>query len=698
MNDRLFANLNRLLNPKHIAVFGGRDAEVVITECQRIGYKGNIWPVNPKRDHILGIKCFSSIDNLPNIPDASFIATPREPAIKIVDALRKNNAGGAICYTAGFAEIGGDGIKLEKQLIDSAGDLALIGPNCYGAINFVNNVALWPFARGGKCPGYGAAIITQSGMLSSDISMSQRSIPFAYMISAGNQSVLRLEHFIEYFCEKKEVRVIGLHIESIKDVERFQLAALKALKKGIPIVAFKTGTSKIGNQLVNSHTGSLSGTDDLYNALFNRVGIIRVHSVPEFLETLKFISISGIVKGKKVAGFTCSGGGATMLADYGEKINLSFIQPSKKVSNKLKKYLPKTATVSNPLDYTTPIWGIPEKTKPVFETFFEDNYDITLLVQDYPKPGLDEGKIYYINDAKELINASKKRNIPFAICSTLPENLDEETREFLISNNVSPMQGLQEALNSISKSYQFYLKQNQTKKNKITIKAIPSKASSNVNMLDEKESKLSLKRIGIEVPNNITGKPNTILKKLDLVKYPLALKMLSPNIEHKTEVGSLILNLKNKNEVSKAITSIEKKIKIQKNLKYTGNFLIEEMQSDPIAELLIGIYFDAEFGYILTLASGGIFTNLISDSFTLLLPISKNEIDTALSSLKINELLLGYRGKKSINRKFLIEKIYVIAEFTSNLNNNVHLLEINPLFIYENNITALDAVIWKYSD
>ena len=155
-----------------------------------------------------------------------------------------------------------EGQEAENLLAEYAGDMALIGPNCYGIINYIDKVALWPFAHGGSCPGYGAAIITQSGMFSSDITMSQRSLPLSYMVSAGNQTVMGLADFIDILCEKPEVRAIGLHIEGLSDVSLFEKAALKALELNKPVVALKTGTSKIGSTLTLSHTGSLSGSKE----------------------------------------------------------------------------------------------------------------------------------------------------------------------------------------------------------------------------------------------------------------------------------------------------------------------------------------------------------------------------------------------------------------------------------------------------
>ena len=194
-------NLKRLISPRHIAFIGGHDADIALRACQRIGFKGHIWPVNPKRKTMSGLACFSSVQQLPQPPDAVFLAIPAKPAIETVEHLSAMDAGGVVCFTAGFGEDGAQGDEADRPLVDVAGDLALVGPNCYGLINFINHSALWPFAHGGFCPGYGAAIITQSGMLSSDITMNQRSLPLAYMISAGNQSVLQLEDFIDVLCE-----------------------------------------------------------------------------------------------------------------------------------------------------------------------------------------------------------------------------------------------------------------------------------------------------------------------------------------------------------------------------------------------------------------------------------------------------------------------------------------------------------------
>ena len=216
------ANFQRMLRPRHVAFIGGTDAIIAIGEARRRGYEGSYWPVNPKRESLAGISCFSSVRDLPEAPDAVFLAIPALQAIQTIKELSKIGAGGIVCYAAGFKEAGKYGAYLEKELINAAGDMAMIGPNCYGIINYLDNMALWPFAHGGYCPGYGAAIITQSGMFSSDISMSQRSLPLTFMVSAGNQAVMGLEDFIDIFSADNDTRAIGVHIEGLYDIQKFE--------------------------------------------------------------------------------------------------------------------------------------------------------------------------------------------------------------------------------------------------------------------------------------------------------------------------------------------------------------------------------------------------------------------------------------------------------------------------------------------
>lgn len=692
MNPTRRRNLKRLLEPRHIAVIGGHEAEVVAAQCARIGYQGGLWPVNPRRASIGGRRCFRHVEDLPEPPDAAFVAVPREAAIETVGKLAEIGAGGAVCYTAGFGETGTAGAALEAALVEAAGELALVGPNCYGIINYLDRVALWPFAHGGSCPGYGAAVVTQSGMLSSDLTMSQRSVPFAFMVAAGNQSVVTLEDFVDALCQHPGVRAIGLHIEGIRDLVRFSEAILAAHQADVPVVALKTGTSKIGATLTVSHTGSLSGRDDLYQALFDRLGIIRVDTPAQLLETLKFLSIAGVPKGNRIMALTCSGGAATMLADQAEISGLSFPRPTRETARRLAQHLPFTATVSNPLDYTTPIWGRPERTRPVFDTMLEDSYDAAVIVQDYPVSSLDESKPYYLNDAKTFIAATRDLKIPAAVCSMLPENIGPDTREMLVANGIAPMQGLKETVNALAGAAWYGCHRERVRLDAFK-PGPPPPPVDGAQLVDERQGKTRLTAAGINTPQGNTASARTAPGVAAQLGFPVALKMLSVHLPHKTEAGAVALGLSSRTEVKNAVVEIREAVGRHDAKALCDDFLVEKMLDTPLAELLVNVRADPQFGFAMTLASGGILTELIADAVTVLLPATERVFGEALERLRIARLLAGFRGQARVDRAPIIETLSRLAAHVQQHPEEIAEIEINPLFVFRDRVCAVDAMV-----
>ena len=608
-----------------------------------------------------------------------------------------------MCYTAGFAVGGSEGGASDQPLVEVAGDMAVVGPNCYGLINYIDKVALWPFAHGGHCPGFGAAIITQSGMLSSDITMNQRSLPLAYMVSAGNQSVLGLEDYMEVLCERDQVRAIGLHIEGLKDVESFSRAARKALERGKPVVALKTGTSQIGARLTVSHTGSLSGVNELYQALFERLGIISVSDPVQLVETLKFICVSGIPAGNRVMGFTCSGGGATLLADCAHAGNnaLEFPQPSDAAAAAMAKWLPDTAEVSNPLDYTTPIWGVAEKVRAVFDAALSDPcapYDAALIVQDFPLPEVDESKPSYLSDTRCFIAATAKAGVPGAVCSTLPENIDAQTRELLVANKVTPLQGIVEAVNAVAAAA-WYGRQRALVLDNAAAGLIMTTGGERFPS-DEWSSKAELQTAGLKTPPGRLAVGKNAGRVAAQLGFPVALKMNAAQIAHKTEIGAVRLGLNNAAEVEAAVqmmcaevgaADLDPKIN-------TDCFLLEKMIAPPLAELMLAIRADPQFGLTMTLSGGGVLVEMLADAVTLLLPVSEAEILTALGRLKIAPLLNGFRGRAVVDKTKLAGTIMRLADYVIANKNRIAEIEINPLFVFAEEVCAVDAVMHTWGD
>ena len=687
------ANFQRLLKPRHIAFIGGRDATIAVREAQRRGFTGEMWAVNPKRTDLAGVACVRTIADLPEPPDAVYLAIPAGGVVAALSELAAMGAGGVVCFSAGFKETGD--AAAEQDLIAATGDMALIGPNCYGLLNYIDNAALWSFEHGGWSPGYGAAIVTQSGMFSSDITMSQRSLPLAYMVSAGNQAVLGLEDFLDVFAEDPAVRAIGLHIEGLQDIPRFERAAIKAIRRGVPVVALKTGSSAIGAALTVSHTGSLSGYNELYEALFARCGVISVANPSDFLETLKLFSVVEATKGARVAGFTCSGGGATMLADYSERIGLEFPPVPEPRRAALAALLPDIATVSNPLDYTTPIWGQGDLTYPVFAAAMDaTDADAAVLVQDYPAAGLDASKVYYQNDAAAFAKAARERGLPAMIAATLPENLDRRTREFLIAEGVAPMQGIHETLNALKAAADW-----SAARRRLTDAApaplAPAPRTGDAAMLTEDAGKSWLTANGFPAPTGRVGAGDDAAGISDDIGYPVALKMMSPHLAHKTEAGAVALNLATSDEVKDAVSRMRASVAAHAPGAATDDFLVEAMSPPPLAELIVSLRFDPQFGPALVLGGGGVLVEIVQDAKTLLLPAGVEDIEEALASLRTAALLQGFRGRAAAEIPLIAAAIHSLCEAFLRENGAVTEVEINPIFVYADRVVAVDALLHR---
>ena len=686
-------NLQRLLAPRHIAFIGGSEALYASRQCAAGGFSGQIWGVNPKRRKLDAHPCFTSVDDLPEAPDAAFIAVPGPVVPTVVSQLHQRGAGGVVCYSAGFGELGVGGEALEQKLIEVSGDLALVGPNVFGLLNYIQGAHLWPYSHGGQRVTRGPAIISQSGMLSGYLLTNRRSVNFSYVIGAGNQSVLGVEDYLEALLTRSEVTAFGIYLESLRDIPQFAKAALNALDRNIPLVVLKVGRSDLAARTTLTHTGSLAGSDTLYQALFDRLGVVRVPTPSLMLETLNLLTIAGAPTGQRLAAFTCSGGDVAMLADRGEECGIDFKAPSPAASHTLKSLLPAIATVSNPLDYTTPLWGHEEKLKPVFSALVEDDYDAALLVQDYPPPHLDEDRHLYQADARAFMQAAREAGIPGAVCSSLPENLDTQIQQFLKDHDTAPLQGIGESVQAIAAATVFgrQRKKYLTQPGSISVEIVGRTANSVT--LDEWQGKKLLENVGIPIPAGELVTVAGVSAAADRLGYPVALKLVSADLPHKTEAGAVRLNLESATQVSDAAKAIQRAVQDYSADLSQECFLVEKMVANSIAELLVGIHNDGQFGHTLTLASGGALVELVADSVTILLPTPREDITTALHSLQVAKLLRGFRNRPAADVDRLVDAICTIVAFAQQLGAKLDELDINPLIVHPDGCTAADVLL-----
>jgi acyl-CoA synthetase (NDP forming) len=382
-----------------------------------------------------------------------------------------------------------------------------------------------------------------------------------------------------------------------------------------------------------------------------------------------------------------------MLADHAEKIDLVFPVVDPKQENDLSALLPDIATVSNPLDYTTPIWGQAEMTYPVFaKAISAIEADTAVLLQDYPAAGLDSSKSFYRADAIAFAEATTEKGLPAIICATLPENMDLETRQLLISKGVAPMQGIHETLNAIQDSANWKEARSYilSEKPEHLLRAIPS---SEKRVLPESEGKDWFKRNSFNVPEGKIVSAQQLGKAANAVGYPVALKMISRRLAHKTEAGAVVLNLKDEGSLRLAASKMKSDVAAYDAKAVSDLFLVEAMSPNPLAELIINFRQDPQFGAALVLGSGGVLVELLADSATLLLPTRPVEIIRVLKSLRVGRLLEGFRGRPAADIEQVATEIYKLSVTYQKNMKTIAEIEINPLFVYQAEVSAIDVLI-----
>ncbi len=685
-SDQKRSPLARLLSPRSLAVIGGREAAEVIRQCERIGFQGEIWPVNPKRPEVAGRKAFASLAELPGVPDASFIAVPREATIEAVAALAKMGAGGAVCYASGFSEVGGEGVEAQERLVAASGDMALLGPNCYGLLNYLDGAALWPDQHGGLHHKRGVAIVTQSGNIGLNLTMQARSLPIAYLISAGNKAKGDLGEMLDALLDDERVTAMGLHIEGIDDIERFSKAALRALDKGVPIVAIKTGRSEAGAALTMSHTSSLAGSDVLFDALFKRYGIGRTKDVGTFLETLKLLHVHGRLTHRTVSSMSCSGGEAGLVADLASDAGLPTPPLPKDAEAKLFAALGPKVPLANPLDYHTYIWGDLEASTATFSAMLGAGYGMNLLILDFPRADRCDASSWDVT-LQAFENARAATGAKAALVASLPESMPESVGARMIASGIAPMQGISEAMEAIRIAAD--IGEARAKSRAAPLQRAKTVDVHHVNMLDEPTGKAALKACGLTVPK---GEVVTILdaaNAAERIGFPVVVKAASDTIAHKTEAGAVKLNLKTRADVEAAAKAMA---------QLSDRVLVEAMQSGVVAEMIIGVTRDPLFGPTLTFGSGGILVELMKDAASLLLPTSRDDVERAFDGLKLAHLVNGFRGRAKGDRKAAIDAIMAVASYAERERDTLVELDVNPVLILEQGAVAVDAMIRTVKD
>ncbi|MES2967183.1 MAG: acetate--CoA ligase family protein [Pseudomonadota bacterium] len=660
-------DLSRLLRPRSIAVLGSGWAANVVEQCIRMGFEGPVWPVHPTRDQIGGVRAFASLADLPGVPDATFIGVNRHATLDVVTELSAMGAGGATCFASGWEEAGE--AHLQAQLVAAAGNMPILGPNCYGVINYLDGSLLWPDQHGGRRVDRGVALLSQSSNIVINLTMQARGLPVAYVVCLGNAAQVGLAELAGALLADEMVTALGMYVEGIDDAPGLADLAEKARAAGKGIVCIKSGKTELSRTAAASHTASLAGGGAASSAFLRQAGVAEVATPAELIETLKIMHVCGPQIGTRLCSLSCSGGEAGLVADLAAPFGVDFPAPSQAQRDRLGDILGPIVAIANPLDYHTFIWGDGPRTTDVFTTMLA-GYDAGIFIIDPPRPDrCDPSSFQPALDA--IVAAAQATGKPAFPVSSLPENFDEDRAIAMMGNNVVPMMGLETALAAIRAA--------QTGGNRGGWRPLAARTPRAAEMRDEATSKALLAQAGVAVPRSVTAATMAeLVQAAGGLTAPLALKGLG--FAHKTEAGAVRLGL-----VS---------LQGQADMPGATGYLAEEMVTGVVAELLIGVRRDPVYGATVTLGFGGVTTELLADTVTLVLPVTADDIGAALRRLRLWPLLDGYRGKPSADVASVVQAVLAVQALLVG-TPSLQEIEINPLMACQSGAVAVDAVIWE---
>lgn len=669
--------LERLLQPKSIAVFGGRAATDVIEQSIKMGFAGEIWPVHPNKEEVAGLQVYRSVADLPYAPDAAWVGVNRHLTIEVVKALARRGAGGAVCFATGFLETEASdagGERLQTELVAAAADMPIIGPNCFGLINYADGALLWPGDHGGirlEKGSRGVAIITQSSNIAINMTRQKRGLPIAFVVTAGNQAQTGLSDLALGLIEDERVTSLGLHIEGFDSVTGFERLARRARELKKPIIAMKIGRSEQGRRATISHTASVAGSDAASGAFLKRLGIARVDSIPAFIEALKVLHVAGPLTGYRLSSMSWSGGDASLMADSAEGRLVHFPSLSDQHQARVQATLGPLVAVANPLDYNTHIIGKEPEMTETFTTMVSGGFDLNMLLVDFPRDdrcsNTDQWGQENLRAFETALEVNEARG---AIVSSLPENLSEGRSAELIDKGIIPLHGISEALDAAQAAAFIGEIWRRPEARPIAPNFVKASAGKRVT-LDESQAKARLNQARLPVPEGQCAVDAVqAVARSRALGFPVALKALG--VAHKSEVGAVRLSLKDAEAVSNAARDLE---------SFGTGLYVERMVSNSVAELIVGFNRDPMFGAVMTLGTGGVMVELLRDSVTLLLPATRNEIEAAIRGLKLFPLLDGFRGRPRADIQAAIDVIAGVAEFVLDDEGEIDELDINPLIV-----------------
>lgn len=702
--------LRNLFEPRSIALIGASEKSTWSWNYHHILHDGHftgpIYYVNPRGGTVHGLPTFSRLSEIGKPIDLALIIVPPAAVLSVLQEMAEVGMHNAVLITAGFGEMGTEGKRMQDELISfsQAHDIALLGPNCLGYINIAHNIPAMPSPFPPVVNGH-VAVIAQSGALTSTLFnyAYMQQVGISALASTGNEAVLSVSDLMDYFVEDESTRVIALFVEAIRNPEHFIVAAQRAMKKGKPVIAFKVGRSERSAQVAQAHTGALVGDDQIIDAIFHQLGIIRVNSIEELIITAGTLAQTGVLPGNRLAFVALSGGSCDSAADYAEQYGIALPEFCEETKQGLRALLPALDLAHNPLDTT----GAVVNNLPLFEQIVtqvgsDPNIDVLVCANPLPSEAQNEyiGK-FTTNLLQHIVAGLRTSSHPAFLLDFVSNDITQIARVALEQYKWPLVPGgIDRGLKAIGKAmwWSERYRRTQTQQAATIEKPLPAPQLNEAARGSWSESQVRplLEQYGIPVvPARLVTSEEQATNAAREVGFPVALKVASPDIIHKSDIGGVRLYLQDEQGVQEAFLQIMQAASSVNPAPRIEGVLVSPMRSGG-RELLVGIVHDPAWGQVLAVGLGGIWAEILKDTRMRVLPVTREDIRAMLDELQGKALLYGVRGSRPADLDQLIEVIYSTSRLAQTLGDTLESLEINPLRVDGSQLEALDALItWR---
>ncbi|THB67081.1 MAG: CoA-binding protein [Desulfovibrio sp.] len=690
-------DLTPLFAPKRIAVVGasstpGKIGNIIMQNLIDAGYEGEIIPVNRKGDEILGLPVTHDVKDIQGPLDLGVIVIPPKFVVPTLEDLAALPVKAVIIITAGFKEVGKDGYYLEEQVkeICTKAGIALLGPNCLGMINTASKVNA-SFAVGQPQPGK-IAFFSQSGALCVSIldwALGQN-IGFSSFVSLGNKALLDESHMLEHLVDDPATKVILGYIEGVENGVRFMRAARKVTPKK-PVVLIKSGTTSAGAQAASSHTGAIAGSDQAYTAAFRQSGIIRAHDVKTLFNLAESFSSQPLPKGPNLAIVTNSGGPGILAADACGNSDLMMARLSAASVDKLKEFLPPYASLYNPIDIIGDADA--ERYAKTLEIVLADERVHSVMVLLSPT-----ATVQVEETARAVIAQAKNSAKPIFACF-MGDVAVREGRRLLQEASVPCFSFPEPAIESINTMYQYFETINKPAAAEICFlrhmgkakKIIDQAKAAGQTEIVEFQAQGVLQAYDLPQPKTILARTSDeAVKAAKDMGYPVVLKIASPQISHKSDVGGVKVNLRDEDAVRAAYLDITSRAARMRTEAFISGCLVQEMAPKGSREVIVGFKRDPQFGPLILFGLGGIYVEVLKDVSFRLAPLSISDAQEMVREIKSFPLLRGVRGDKPVNFQAIEDVLLVMSQFALDFPE-VYEAEFNPVLVSETQALVADV-------